>query len=131
MSNLTSIELVYNCISVIEPKAKEWNGRREIFCGAGSMLINSGPFVLAFGDLSSMEELNLSCNKLSVVCQDDFGCLANLELLRLNHNEISIQPKAFGNLRNLKQLSLDLNNLSAVSEENFANLANLEWLDLS
>ena len=65
------------------------------------------------GDLTNLQSLDLSDNRLSGEIPQELGNLANLEWLDLSNNQLSGEvPAALGNLPNLMLLDLSCNELS-------------------
>ncbi|MHA1729625.1 MAG: leucine-rich repeat domain-containing protein [Promethearchaeota archaeon] len=81
-----------------------------------------------FGNLTSLEELNLSWNKLSSL-PESFGNLKSLRILHLYKNNLRTLPASFGSLHNLQNLYLSQNQLTHLPET-IGNLKNLQELDL-
>ncbi|GFT61566.1 chaoptin [Nephila pilipes] len=75
--------------------------------------------------------LDLSCNKLLTLSSDNFKCCQNVQILMLDHNNISdIFDGALDGLRNLRVLDLSQNNLESL-KENIFYFTSLERLNLS
>lgn len=108
-----------------------------------------------FGNLTSIQEMTLTKNKIAVLGKYSFSNMPNLTMLTLDENRITelvtdtfyelpalqklyltnnnitvIQDGAFGHLVNLLELELDRNNISELRKECFDGLANLKRLDL-
>ena len=81
---------------------------------------------------ASLELLDLSNNKLTVLPKDAFFGLDKLQSLDVSSNSIStLHGGAFNGLHNLLKLDLSYNNISLVDEATFAELSNLKHLDLT
>ena len=81
---------------------------------------------------ASLELLDLSHNKLTVLPTDVFLGFDKLQTLDLSHSSLSsIQDGAFNELHNLISLDLSGNNISIINEATFAGLIKLKRLDLS
>ena len=79
-----------------------------------------------------LRELDLSSNKLTVLCEDQLADLTSLESLNLANNRLSeIQPGALRGLARLKELNMSKNNLSELDECMFADVPRLEKLNMS
>ena len=85
-----------------------------------------------FNDLSKLQYLNLSENKLSSLPEDVFNGLSNLEKLDLTYNGLRSLPEdVFDGLSNLQSISLGPNQLRSLSKDVFNGLSNLKELDLA
>ena len=82
------------------------------------------------GNLSNLESLNLSDNRLTGI-PGELGSLSNLESLYLSSNELTGIPGELGNLPNLETLYLGFNELAGPIPAELGNLSNLESLNLS
>ncbi|XP_076358399.1 uncharacterized protein LOC143251009 [Tachypleus tridentatus] len=93
--------------------------------------------VPAIGDSSfwpgrQMKILELSCNDITLLNDQDFNGLSSLEVLDISDNKIFSTPSApFRFLTSLKSLSLARNRLSRLVPRFFYMLKKLEKLDLS
>ena len=113
--------------------------------------------VETFANLSALEWLDSSLNRLQQLDSAVFSGLVNLQYIGLRGNKLQyVHPDTFLGLQKLQQLYLTFNpelqtptdrnfiispslshldisecNVSSVSVETFANLSVLEWLDLS
>ncbi len=94
----------------------------------------SGIESLKAGDLSgltSLTNLDLSRNQLSVIPESIFADLTNLESLNLAYNQLSSLPEElFSGLTGLTVLDLSRNQLVTLPENVFSGLSSLEDLDL-
>ena len=84
---------------------------------------------IKFKDVSKLEELDLSTNKLTSVPKE-LGNLSKLEALELIGNKLTSVPKELGNLSKLKYLRIYRNKLASLPKE-LGNLSKLIILDLS
>jgi internalin A len=82
----------------------------------------------AIGQLSQLQELNLSYNQLNTL-PEAIGQLSKLKVLNLTHNRLSTLPEAIGQLSELKKLHLSGNQLSTLPEA-MQSLKTLEELYL-
>uniref|UniRef100_A0A671XZK2 TLR4 interactor with leucine rich repeats n=1 Tax=Sparus aurata TaxID=8175 RepID=A0A671XZK2_SPAAU len=104
-SNLVRLNLQYNQIQTIQPKA--------------------------FEKLSKLEELYLGHNLLSHIPAGTFQPLKKLTILYGNNNEMKkITPELFANLDNLVKLRLDGNSLEVLQDSVFKSLTSLHYLHL-
>jgi internalin A len=81
------------------------------------------------GQLSSLEVLYLEHNELSAL-PVEIGQLSNLRALHLHYNQLSALPVEIGQLSNLQMLTLYGNQLSALPAE-IGQLSSLEGLDVA
>ena len=73
----------------------------------------TGPIPPALGNLTNLQQLNLSDNKLTGTIPAALGNLTNLTDLRLNNNQLTDPiPRELGNLTQLTQLRLNNNQLT-------------------
>ncbi|KAE8282170.1 TLR4 interactor with leucine rich repeats Leucine-rich repeat-containing protein [Larimichthys crocea] len=104
-SNLVRLNLQYNQIQTIQPKA--------------------------FEKLSKLEELYLGHNLLSNIPAGTLQPLKKLTILYGNNNDIKkITPELFANLDNLVKLRLDGNSIEVLQDSVFKGLSNLHYLHL-
>ncbi|EJQ90693.1 hypothetical protein IGW_04225, partial [Bacillus cereus ISP3191] len=78
--------------------------------------------------LNAMKNLNVSNNKLNDASLQEIQQLKNLEVLKLNHNEIS-NVEAISEISMLNELELVGNKVVDITP--LSKLKNLQWLDLS
>ena len=109
---------------------RSWNGVRSTPDGVIRLhLWNwglAGTIPDSLGDLTNLEELNLTFNSLVGTIPDSLGKLANLRILALRDNDLTgTIPASLGNLRNLQQLYLWDNNLTGAIPHSLGNLTNL------
>lgn len=84
-----------------------------------------------FYGLDSLKELNLFSNQINKIEKNTFKVLVNLELLKLDSNEItSIDIGSFNGLNKLKLLDLSSNKINKLKKNNFIGLDDLEILNL-
>jgi len=88
----------------------------------------SGAIPESFGNLSSLESLDLPGNRL-INLPESFGNLSNLSSLKMRNNQLDSLPYSFGNLSNLSSLDLSGNGLTSLPDS-FGDLSNLSSLDL-
>ena len=92
----------------------------------------SGPIPPELGNLSRLQQLNLSWNDLSGPIPPELGSLTRLGWLRLHNNGLSGSiPPELGNLSNLKVLTLDNNELTGPVPLELGELSELKRLSLS
>uniref|UniRef100_A0A3Q0R174 TLR4 interactor with leucine rich repeats n=1 Tax=Amphilophus citrinellus TaxID=61819 RepID=A0A3Q0R174_AMPCI len=104
-SNLERLNLQYNQIRIIHPKA--------------------------FEKLSTLEELYLGHNLLTAIPAGSLQPLNKLTILYGNNNAIKkITPELFSNLDNLIKLRLDGNSIEVLEDSVFKSLINLHYLHL-
>lgn len=81
----------------------------------------------AFEDLVNLQKLNLSNNDLHKI--DALWSVVSLITLDMSHNRFTdIRTKTFENLRELRNLSLSDNRISFLGDEHFQNTEKLECL---
>ncbi|XP_028284460.1 TLR4 interactor with leucine rich repeats [Parambassis ranga] len=104
-SNLVRLNLQYNQIGIIHPKA--------------------------FEKLSKLEELYLGHNHLTAIPPGTLQSLKKVTILYGNNNAINkITPELFSNLDNLVKLRLDGNAIEALQDSVFKSLTSLHYLHL-
>jgi hypothetical protein len=81
---------------------------------------------------TSLIELNLQNNRLTMINAQSFGHLKNMKYFKLANNYISaISESMFTRLVKLVHLDLSQNNIRHIPSRIFYTLANLKYLDLS
>jgi internalin A len=83
----------------------------------------------SLGELSHVQRLNLSGNRLTQISLDVLGRLSNLQHLDLHKNQLTCIPSKLVQLGNLQHLDLHKNQLTHISPE-LGKLCNLQYLDL-
>jgi hypothetical protein len=83
----------------------------------------------SIGNLTNLEELNLSNNQLTAL-PESIGNLTNLRTLNLGFNQLTTIPVSIGNLTNLGTLNLGFNQFTALPES-IGDLTNLVELNLT
>lgn len=125
--NLMSIEKVdisYNQITSISAEKITFS-KCESLSLKGNKLQK---FPTAVSDCETLEKLDLSENKISLIEDDAFDRLENLIELDLSFNELTYLPTSIGKLKKLRRLNLSGNKISSLPKE-FENLTSLEFLD--
>jgi len=94
-----------------------WDGVRSTLNGVVRLHLWSwglaGTIPDSLGNLTNLEELNLTFNSLAGTIPDSLGNLTNLRILELRDNDLTgTIPASLGNLRNLQLLYLWDNNLT-------------------
>ncbi|KAG6460001.1 connectin [Manduca sexta] len=86
----------------------------------------------AFAHHRDLTIISLDTNKIIEINRDVFVDLPSLEKLYLTSNKITtIHDKAFLHLSNLRELEIDRNGLFSLNSETFSGLKKLQKLDLS
>ncbi|MFX0205849.1 MAG: leucine-rich repeat domain-containing protein [Candidatus Hodarchaeota archaeon] len=84
-----------------------------------------------FGNLTSLQELQLDFNQLTGSVPPELGNLLNLQYLDLHSNQLTGIPSELGNLINLQYLDLSSNLLTGSIPSELGNLLNLQHLNLN
>lgn len=93
-------------------------------------LIQIDPY--AFAELRALVNLNLSKNSLTILNDQTFSGLTNLNILLLNENHIlNIQPNTFAHLLAIQQIDLSSNALQTLSGNMFGTNQQLPLQKLS
>lgn len=85
----------------------------------------------AFGELTFLTELDLTNNRITDLTVEPFSNLTNLEILRLDNNNIKNLNGAVNNLQNLKHLYLRGNKIENIDVESLKIIIHLETFDVS
>lgn len=81
---------------------------------------------------NSLDELNLSNNKISEITDETFGYLPQLGELDLSHNEIKeAQVGHYSFMQRMRSLNLSFNKLKYIPEDVFLGLINVEFISLA
>eukprot|EP00257_Ricinus_communis_P027850 XP_025015264.1 receptor-like protein 1 [Ricinus communis] len=92
----------------------------------------SGSIPSSFGSMRSLYDLDLSNNQFSGSIPSSFGNMSLLTYLDLSNNHFSGSiPSSFENMRSLKYLHLSYNRLCGQVLSEVATLKWLKWLDLN
>ena len=84
-----------------------------------------------FRRLNNLKELILHKNQIYSIREEAFGGLQSLRRLILSNNRISdVQANFFTEMKNLRELRLENNQISAIDMEAFRGLKSLEQLNL-
>jgi len=126
LMKIDKVDLGYNSISSF-PQTSCENPRCVNLIAEGNQLTQ---FSKSISQVHTLEKLNLSKNKISIISDDAFVGLENLVELDLSFNELTYLPSSIGKLTKLKKLNLSGNRLSSLPRE-FENLISLESLDLA
>ena len=73
--------------------------------------------LLSVRPLTSLETLDLSFNSFSILLNNTFDTLINLQVLNLSNNKLSVWKPNLSNLINLELLDLSYNNFQTLSED--------------
>lgn len=85
-----------------------------------------------FGQLTNLEKLFISNNKVEVIRNETFSNLRSLKLLTMENNRISfINSHAFAANKNLEELNLNINDLRYLVETTFNQNINLRVISLN
>lgn len=83
-------------------------------------------------NLNNLQMLDLSCNALTTIDRNLFFNLSQLQNLDLSYNQVSeLRASTFIYLTQLQVLNLSNNNISFIQNDTFIALPNLEYLDVS
>ncbi|XP_034747075.1 TLR4 interactor with leucine rich repeats [Etheostoma cragini] len=129
-SNLVRLNLQYNQIQTIHPKAFEKLSKlEELYLGHN--LFSDIPA----GTLQSLQKLTILCgnnNDITNLTSELFANLDNLVKLRLDGNSIEVlQDSVFKSLTSLHYLHLESNKLQHIHRNAFSKLTNLRFLNLA
>ncbi|XP_031709932.1 TLR4 interactor with leucine rich repeats [Anarrhichthys ocellatus] len=129
-SNLVRLNLQYNQIQTIHPKAFEKLSKlEELYLGHNS-LSN-----IPAGTLQSLKQLTILCgnnNDIKKITPELFTNLDHLVKLRLDGNSIDVlQDSVFKSLTSLHYLHLESNKLQHIHRNAFSKLINLRFLNLA
>jgi len=92
----------------------------------------SGSIPESIGNLTYLEQINISGNHLSGSIPESIGKLTKLKLLALGNNELSGSiPESIGNLTEVEAITLNNNNLSGSIPESIGKLTLLQQLKLN
>ncbi|MEI3894833.1 MULTISPECIES: leucine-rich repeat domain-containing protein [Bacillus] len=122
LRNLKTVNLTSNQIKNIEPLSKL--DKLEKIDINGNNVTDIKPLFT----LSALKNLNVSNNKLNDASLQEIQQLKNLDVLKLNHNEIS-NVEAISEISMLNELELVGNKVVDITS--LSKLKNLQWLDLS
>ncbi|XP_078519626.1 TLR4 interactor with leucine rich repeats [Lissotriton helveticus] len=129
-SRLQRLDLQYNQIRHIHPKAFQKLGRLEELYLGNNLLSGLVPGALA--PLNKLRVLNLNGNELSALGKGSFASLGSLVKLRLDGNALQgLQEALFSPLGNLLYLHLENNRLRSLGRDAFSGLGRLRLLNLS
>ncbi len=129
-SNLVRLNLQYNQIQTIHPKAFEKLSKlEELYLGHN--LLSDIPA----GTLQPLKKLTIlygNNNDIQKITPELFASLDNLVKLRLDGNSIEfLQDSVFKSLTGLHYLHLESNNLQHIHRNAFSKLSNLRFLNLA
>lgn len=83
-------------------------------------------------NLNNLQLLDLSCNELTTIDRNLFFNLSQLHNLDLSYNQVSeLLANTFVYLTQLQVLNLSNNNISFIQNDTFITMPNLEYLDVS
>lgn len=130
LAGLQRLDLQYNRIRSLHPKAFEHLGRLEELYLGNNLLPALVP-----GTLSALVKLRIlyvNANEIGRLSAASFSGLSSLVKLRLDGNELgSLGDSTFSGLPNLLYLHLESNRIRWLSRGAFTGLARLRFLDLS
>uniref|UniRef100_G3NW17 TLR4 interactor with leucine-rich repeats n=1 Tax=Gasterosteus aculeatus aculeatus TaxID=481459 RepID=G3NW17_GASAC len=129
-SNLVRLNLQYNQIQTIHPKAFEKLYQlEELYLG------HNGLSNIPAGTLQPLKKLTVLCgnnNNIREITPELFANLDKLVKLRLDDNSIDVlQDFAFKSLTSLHYLHLESNKLQHIHRNAFSDLSNLRFLNLA
>ncbi|KAM4027209.1 TLR4 interactor with leucine rich repeats [Anomaloglossus baeobatrachus] len=129
-SNLQRLDLQYNQIQFIHPKAfEQLTHLEELYLGNNWL---STLTTNAFMPLKKLKVLNVNGNKLHNISRSSLANLVSLIKLRLDSNNIQIlHGSPFLGLSNLLYLHLENNKITNISKNAFVGLVKLRFLSLS
>lgn len=129
-SNLLRVNLQYNQLETIHPKAFERLSKLEELYLGHNLLSN-----IPAGTLQPLRRLTVlygNNNVIKKVTPELFANLDNLVKLRLDGNSIeTLQDSVFKSLPNLRYLHLESNKLQNIHKNAFHELTNLRFLNLA
>ncbi|XP_064205152.1 TLR4 interactor with leucine rich repeats [Anguilla rostrata] len=127
---LTRLDLQYNQIQTVHPKAFEKLSRLEELYLGNNLL--SGISAGTLQPLKKLRILDANSNEIDKITPDTFMNLENVIKLRLDGNSIqTLQDSAFKGMENLLYLHLESNGLRHVHGNAFTKLEKLRFLNLS
>ncbi|NXX86846.1 TRIL protein, partial [Urocolius indicus] len=130
LAGLQRLDLQYNRIRSLHPKAFECLGRLEELYLGNNLLPALAPGTL--GALAKLRILYVNANEIGRLSAASFSGLGSLVKLRLDGNELgSLGDSTFSGLTNLLYLHLESNRIRWLSRGAFTGLAKLRFLDLS
>ncbi|KAF7660383.1 hypothetical protein LDENG_00282780 [Lucifuga dentata] len=129
-SNLVRLNLQYNQVQTVHPKAFEKLSKlEELYLGHN--LLSAIPA----GTLQPLKKLNIlygNNNDIKKITADLFANLDSLVKLRLDGNAIEVLPDSvFKSLTSLHYLHLEHNQLHHINRNAFSKLTNLRFLNLA
>lgn len=124
LMNIEKVDLSYNQLALIPAEKIDYPKCKDLSIKGNRLQT----FPSAVSDSYTLEKLDLSENKISIIDDDAFNGLENLVELDLSFNELKYLPTSIGKLKKLKRLNLSGNKISSLPKE-FENLTSLEFLD--
>ncbi|XP_061112063.1 TLR4 interactor with leucine rich repeats [Conger conger] len=129
-SRLTRLDLQYNRIQTVHPKAFEKLSRLEELYLGNNLL--SGISAGTLQPLKKLRILDANSNEIDKITADTFVNLENVIKLRLDGNSIqTLHDSVFKGMGSLLYLHLESNRLRHIHRNAFAKLEKLRFLDLS
>ncbi|GGD28656.1 COR domain-containing protein [Hyunsoonleella pacifica] len=122
---IEKVDLSYNSIKRVCSEKIDYSKCRSLSFKGNTL--EEFPCVISF--INTLENLNLSENRINSLKDDVFTGLENIEELDLSFNELTYLPTSIGNLTKLKKLNLSGNKITSLPKE-FENLISLESLEL-